>query len=162
MFRLYRFSPIMNRGKLQEAVVHVARSTSEMVRRIVGVVPPIHSLTVFAHYPDEFQFLSREVLRMGSLFNENNGPRVALHEPIRVGQHTITHLRIRVPDPHRMQVGCNDFDIADYHSFRKKHIPAHSENMRIIPRGSYEMIEIFHPDYDVLAYVVSGGNGGPV
>lgn len=92
---------------------------------------------------------------LGNLFNENNGPRVALHEPIKVGENTITHLRIRKPDPYRMQVGCNDFDIPDYETFKNEHLLRYQNNLRLIKIGSYEIIEFFHPDFDVLAYVVS-------
>ncbi len=63
------------------------------------------------------------VVAMGTPYNEDNGPRVKLTEPIRVKvmtierngvneDHfsTIEYLRIRKPDPYRMQVGCADLE----------------------------------------------------
>lgn len=152
--QLYRFSPIKDETQLREAVIYVADKTSELARKIIGKFLPISSLTIFAHYPDEFEKLSEIVKTIGNFFNENNGPRVALHEPIKAGEKTITHLRIRKPDPYRMQVGCNDFE-TDYETFKNENLLKHPNNLRLIKREDYEMVEFFHPDFDVLAYVVS-------
>ncbi len=64
-------------------------------------------------------------------------------------------LRIRKPDPYRMQVGCNDFKVPDYHDFKRKYLDKNQSNLRLIERPEYEMVEFYDPDYDVLAYVVS-------
>jgi hypothetical protein len=153
---LYRFSPIQNKEKLLEAVTYVAMQTSSLCQKVIDQVFPIFSLTIFAHYPDEYEMLTKLLHEMGEPFNENNGPRVLLREPIKVGEHTITHLRIRHPDPYRMQVGCNDFNVPDYTDFKEKYLISHPDHLRLIERKEYEMIEFFHPDFDVLAYVVSG------
>lgn len=92
---------------------------------------------------------------MGTAYDENNGPRVMLHAPIIVGENIITHLRIRKPDPERPQVGCNDFAIEDYEAFKTKYLSRFPENLILIERSDYEMIEFRHPDFDVLAYIVS-------
>lgn len=153
--QLYRFSPIKDEKQLREAVVYVAEKTSELAKKIIGKTLPISSLTIFAHYPDEFEKLSKIVKTLGNFFNENNGPRVALHEPIKIGKNTITHLRIRKPDPYRTQVGCNDFDASDYDTFKNEYLSKYPNHLRLIKREDYEMIEFFHPDFDVLAYVTS-------
>ncbi len=153
--KLYRFSPIENEKQLQKAIIYVANKTSELAEKIIGKSLPISSLTIFAHYPNEFERLSNMVFTLGNFFNENNGPRVVLHKPIIVKNNTITYLRIRKPDPYRMQVGCNDFDILNYFTFKEKYLPKHPNNLRLIKREEYEMIEFFDPDYDVLAYVLS-------
>lgn len=152
--QLYRFSPIKDEKQLREAVVYIADKTSTLAKKIIGKPLPIKSLTIFAHYPDEFEKLSEIVKTIGNFLNENNGPRVVLHEPIKVGKNTITNLRIRKPDPYRMQAGCNDFD-TDYETFKNENLSKHSNNLRLIKREGYEMVEFFHPDFDVLAYVVS-------
>ncbi len=153
--QLYCFSPIKNEKELREAVVYVADKTSDLAKKIIGKTLPISSLTIFAHYPDEFEKLSGMVKTLGNFVNENNGPRVALHEPMKVGENTIIHLRIRKPDPYRMQVGCSDFGVQDYNLFKNEYLFKHSNNLRLIERKDYEMIEFFDPDFDVLAYVVS-------
>jgi len=155
MKTLYRFSPIKDEEQLREAVIYVAKETSELAKKIIGKYLPIKSLTIFTHYPDEFEKLSEIAKTNGNFFNENNGPRVALKKPIIVGANTITHLRIRKPDPYRMQVGCNDFEVLNYNDFKNEYLSKYSNNLRMIERKDYEMIEFFDPDFDVFAYVVS-------
>lgn len=151
----FRFSPIKNKVQLIEAIKYTACKTSELCERITGETFPIESLTIFSHFYVEYKNLSEILLEIGTLINENNGPRVALHEPIEVNGNTIIHLRIRKPDEERPQVGCNDFEIKDYESFKAKYLSQHPQNLRCIVRADYEMIEFFDPSYDVLAYVVS-------
>lgn len=151
----YRFSPIESKDKLVEAVIYTATASSQMCSGILGTSLPIHTLTIFSHFDTEFEFLKRTLLDMGSPFNENNGPRVTLNEPIQVGENTITHLRIRHPDSERPQVGCNDFDVENYETFKQAHLLKHPKNLHLIQRPDYEMIEFKDLKYDVLAYVVS-------
>ena len=147
-------NPIQNKEQLIETVKYIATKTSRMAEKIIGKKLPIRSLTVFSHSQLEYELLVKILAEMGAPYNENNGPRIALHEPIIVEQDRITHLRIRKPDPERPQVGCNDFE-TDYQSFKKEYLASHSGNLKLIERPTYEMIEFFDPEFDVLAYVVS-------
>ena len=153
--QLYRFSPIKDEQQLRKTVIYIANETSKLSKKIIGKILPIKSLTVFSHYPDEFEKLSEITKTIVNFLNENNGPRIILHKPIKVGNNTIIHLRIRKPDPYRMQVGCNDFEIIDYNTFKNENLSKHTNNLRLIKRSNYEMIEFFDPDFDILAYVVS-------
>src|SRR6185369_4899011 len=143
--KLYRFSPITNKEKLRESVEYIAAQNSELCKKVTGTVLPIISLTVFAHYDEEYKFLCELLAAMGEPVGENNGPRVALIEPILAAGHTITHLRIRNPDPYRAHVGCNDFEVANYAEFKNTYLNAHSKNLRLIVRADYELIEFFDP-----------------
>jgi len=151
---VYRFSPIQNEEQLQKAVEYVVERTSALAEKVVGKSFPIRSLTIFSHDGGEFVKLAEILSRWGKPYNENNGPRVVLYEPIEVGINRIIHLRIRKPALERPQVGCGDFD-TDYESFKTKYLAIHPQNLRLIQRPEYEMIEFFHPEFDVLAYVVS-------
>lgn len=151
----YRFSPITSIDNLRAAVCYTSEQTSEMCEKIIGKSLPIHSLTIFSHSKEEFDFLKEILSDIGTPYNENNGPRITLHEPITAGKNIITHLRIRKPDPERPQVGCNDFDVDDYETFKAEYLAKHPENLILIQRPEYEMIEFRHPDFDVLAYIVS-------
>jgi len=145
---------LKNKEELIEAVQYVATETTKLAKRIVGKSFPIKSLTIFAHSQPEFERLIQILGQIGKPYNYNNGPRVELHEPIIVDDNQITYLRIRKPDPERPQVGCNDFE-TDYESFKKDCLSDHPENLRLIKRPEYEMIEFYDPNFDVLAYVVS-------
>ena len=153
--KLYRFSPILNKKLLIKAIKYTATQTQKLCKKAIGKELPIKSLTIFAHYPHEYERLIKILYDLGSLHNEHNGPRVVLKVPIKVAQNTISYLRIRKPDPYRMQVGCNDFEVEDYRTFKSKYLTKQAKNLRLIKRPDYEMIEFFDPDFDVLAYVVS-------
>lgn len=100
-------------------------------------------------------FLCDLLNTMGESVGENNGPRVKLFEPIQVAGNTIAYLRIRTPDDEHPQVGCNDFEVEDYAVFKLAYLDAYPQNLRLIVRADYELIEFFDPEYDVLAYVLS-------
>jgi len=146
--KLYRFSPIRNEAQLLKAVKYVAVQNTKLCRKITGKEFPMSSLTIFSHYDYEYEKLVIILQKIGKYYNENNGLRVALHKPIKVGKHSITHLRIRKPDPYCMHVGCGDFDV-NYYEFKKKFS---GKGLRLITGRN--MIEFFDPDFDTLGYVV--------
>lgn len=151
----HRFSPIKNKDSLLQAIIYTATNSSALCEAVIGKQLPIHSLTIFSHFEDEFVFLKKLLSTIGTPYNENNGPRIALHKPIIIDSHTLTHLRIRKPDSERPQVGCNDFDVKNYKDFNERYLEIHPDHLTLIKRPEYEMIEFHHPDFDVLAYVVS-------
>lgn len=153
--KLYRFSPINDKEQLYKAIFYIANKTTELCKKITGNEYLISGLTVFAHYPEEFERLKNIVFELGNFERENNGPYVRLNEPIQLLNNKLELLRIRKPDPYRLYVGCNDFEVEDYKSFKKQFLDKNLNNLRLIERPEYEMIEFFDPDYDVLAYVVS-------
>lgn len=156
MDRLYRFSPILAKDQLYEAIEYVANKTTELCKRITGNEYQINGLTIFSHYPNEFDKLKRIVLDLGTFYKEHNGPYVKLHQPIQLFKNSLSLLQIRQPDPYRFHVGCNDdFEVGDYQDFKRQFLNKNPNNLRLIERPEYEMIEFFDPDYDVLAYVVS-------
>lgn len=146
--------PIQKKEELIEAIKYVTTETSRLAKMIVGKTFPIKSLTVFAHSQSEYESLIRILAGMGRPYNENNGPRVELHEPIVIEGNHITYLRIRKPDLERPQVGCCDFE-TDYDAFKSKNLANHPNNLRLIKRPVYEMIELYALEFKVLAYVVS-------
>lgn len=155
MNKLYRFSPISNKDNLLEVVNYIANKNIELCNNVLGKKLQIDTLTIFTHYLDEFEKLKEVALMMGKLESESNGPYIKLNEPIEVSGNKIDLLRIRKPDPYRMQVGCNDFLVSNYEEFKNQFLAQKHRNLRLIKRDEYEMIEFFDPDYDTLAYIVS-------
>jgi len=152
---LYRFSPIQNEEQLREAIAYVATQTSALSKKVIGDSLPVASLTIFAHYSSEYEAVRAMLSSLGQETAASNGIRIQLQKPVVVGSNQITHVRIRKPDPYRMQVGCADLIVPDYSVFKSEYLQIHVGNLRLIERSEYEMIEFFHPDFDVLAYVVS-------
>jgi hypothetical protein len=151
----FRFSPIKTQRELIEAVKYIASQTENLSQKIIGIKLSISSLTVFSHYEDEFAELKNILLELGEPYDENNGPRIKFNKPIIINGNSIRYLRIRKPDSNRPQVGCNDFEVDSYKQFKELYLKDHPENLRLIKRPEYEMIEFFDSEFDVLAYVVS-------
>lgn len=151
----YRFSPIQNKEELIQALTYVTVQASKLSETIIGIILPVTSATVFSHDPDEYRILSEILSGLGKEYDRVNGLRVVLHEPIKIQSHMITHLRVRPPDPNRPQVGCCDFNVQNYEIFKREQLKSHAQNLRLIERPEYEMIEFFSPEFDILAYVVS-------
>jgi hypothetical protein len=145
--KLYRFSPIQTIDQIKEATRYVAERTSQLSDVVIGVKLPIIYLTLFTHYDDEYDQLIKHIANLGETSVASNGIRVKLKEPIAVEEQKITDLRIRKPDPYRTQVGCCDFKTNDYVYFKDKYLSKYSQNLRVIERSEYEMVEFFHPDF---------------
>ncbi len=153
--KLYRFSPIYTEKSLLEAVEYIASASSGLCKKVTGKVFPITSLTVISHYKEEFEYLKKIQATLGEYVGQIYGPRVKLYNPITTGPHIITHLRIREPDPYRAHAGSNDYDIVDYAAFKNEYLESCAENLGLIKRPEYEMIEFSDPDFDVLGYILS-------
>ncbi len=152
--QLYRFSPIRNEAQLREAGAYIAEQSAALCRKIIGESLPFTYLTICTHYEDEYRLLSELLPMIGTVQDARNGIRVTLDRPIETVGQQISNLRLRKPDPYRMQVGCGDFLVEDYQTFKQSNLPSHPHNLRIIKRPEYEMIEFHDPDFDVLAYAV--------
>ena len=155
MNKLYRFSPIQNEPELRKAIDYVAKKTTELSRKFTANEYPINYLTIFSHYADEFENIEKILFTMGKQVGENNGPFIQLNEPIQLSNGKLEKIRIRQPDPYRMQVGCNDFTVPDYAAFKEKYVTNNPQHFRVIQRPKFEMIELLDPDFDVLAYVLN-------
>lgn len=145
---------IQNQEEFIEVVKYIALETSKMIKKIIGKTLPIKSLTVFSHSQLEFELLTEILVKIGKPYNYNNGPRVELYEPIVAGENNIIYLRARKPDLERPQKGCNDFE-ADYETFKREYLSKYINNLNLIKRPEYEMIELHDKEFDVLAYIVS-------
>jgi hypothetical protein len=58
-----------------------------------------------------------------------------------------------VPDPYRSQVGCGDFVVSNLKDFEDKYL-GKTKWIRRMEHPQYEMMELFHPDIDVLGYII--------
>ena len=147
----YKFSPIKTEAEFRVAVDYIANQTTALCRQVTGVEFPIVYLTIFAHYEDEFENLRKMVESLGEIVGANNGFAVQLKEPIKLMNGPLQKIRIRKPDLERPQVGCNDFVVPNYEEFKQKYLQDNPDNLRLIQRPEYDMIEFFDPGFDVLA-----------
>lgn len=161
--KLYRFSPIKNQKQLVKAITHIHFSCHRLCKRTFGeYLQNAGNVGVFCHYADEYAALIALRKRLCEPSNNPDQKYFKLHKPVvipakgNVPKTTYTYLYIRKPDPYRSQVGDIDFYLApaDY-AQRKRSLETGKTlpGARIFPRQDLDMIELFDPDIDVLAYV---------
>ncbi|MBI2572833.1 hypothetical protein HYV86_03160 [Candidatus Woesearchaeota archaeon] len=163
IMKLYRFSPIKNKEDLLQAVNHVHTASHKLCKQSFGkYLANAGNMGIFCHYDEEYNLLTKFRKELTEESNNVNQKYYRLHTPIiiptqgDIPQTTYTHLYIRKPDPYRAQVGDIDFYLepATYSKLKEsitKGKPIHGA--RVFDRTDLDMIELYDPDVDVLAYV---------
>ena len=161
--QLYRFSPIQNKEQLLQAIHHIHYACYKLCETVRwGYMQSNGNMGVFCHYDDEYDRLIELRQEMTDGTSDNPHQKYfPLHQPIvipakdDIPETTYTHLYIRKPDPYRHHVGDIDFSLPDdYYQVVKKGIATDpSPWIRFFPATNIDMVELYHPDSDVLAYI---------
>lgn len=154
MDRLYRFSPIASEDECQRALEYIQIKLRELSRLVLEEQIPVYTLKIFAHYEGEYEYLLQWANEMGKRDDASSATSyyVKPFEVLKVNDEVVSYLGIRIPDPYRAQVGCGDFIVKNLEDFKKKYIG--KKYIREIEHPVYKMLELYHPDFDVLGYVV--------
>lgn len=148
--QLYRFSPIQNEETFWKAAEYTAEQMKQLSQKVLNEILPIYNLKLFPHYSDEYTYLHQLLTSMGP-----QAPAISKTsfyvtvDKIIAGEH-ITALGVRVVDPYRMQVGCGDYTTDKYEVYKQK--VGDSPFIRYLEHTN--MLEIWHPDFDVLGYIL--------
>lgn len=161
--KLYRFSPIKNQDELFEAIKHIHFDCYKLCKQSFGkYLPNAGNVGVFCHYDDEFENLVELRQQITKPSDNPEQKYFELLKPITikakedVPETTYTHLYIRRPDPYRHHVGDIDFymEPKEYKELKASLQEGKEvKGARIFPRNDLDMIELYDPDIDVLAYV---------
>lgn len=161
--QLYRFSPILDQKHLLEAMHYIHGACLALCEQVFGkYLPNSGNMGIFCHYEDEYITLHTIREKMTESSDNPDQKYFLLKSPFVIpGKDnapatSYTHLYIRKPDPYRHHVGDLDFSLDSTEYFKlKKEIENGNgpRGARIFPRTDLNMIELFDPDSDVLAYV---------
>ncbi len=170
--KLYRFSPITSEQGLLDAIWHTHFACFELCKKYFGnYLPVAGNIGIFCHYDDEYVFLTELRKNITEESDTINQKYFLLHNPIVIStredipETTYTYLYIRKPDQYRAQVGDVDFVIDDQkyielmESLQKD---SQRNGVKIFDRPDLDMIELSHPDIDVLAYISTKTTSGRV
>ena len=151
MNKLYRFSPIDNEKAVKEAYAYITTELEKLSQKIFNESLPINTLKIFPHYLDEYDYLLDYVNKLGSMgpFNSKTSTYSVVDEKIK--GYGIKYLGVRIVDPYRLHVGCGDYEIENFEEFKAKYS---NTSPYIRDLEDHGMLEIWHPDFDVLGYVV--------
>lgn len=160
--KLYRFSPVGSEEGLREALRHIHVESHKLCKASFGEYLPVAgNIGFFCHYDAEYETLTALREKLTEASDNLNQKYFRLHEPIvspaegDIPETTYTYLYIRKPDIYRAQVGDLDFVMEGERYEKTKAAFAGGEHIpgaRIFPRPDLDMIELYNPDVDVLAY----------
>jgi hypothetical protein len=161
--KLYRFSPIKDKKELFEAIKHTHFGCYKLCKQSFGYyLPNAGNIGIFCHYDEEYEKLIKIRKELTEISNNVNQKYFLLHKPIIILAHgdvpetTYTHLYIRKPDPYRHHVGDVDFylETEKYKKLKKSLLVGKKiVGVRVFERPDLDMIELYDPDVDALAYV---------
>ncbi len=150
MDKIYRFSPINNDKSFREVLEYLTSELEKLSKELLNQSLPITTLKVFAHYPDEYDYLYKLISGMGkkASFSSDTSLYVEVNEKIK--GYDIKYLGVRIVDPYRLHVGCGDYEIEDFQQFKV----TNSNKSQFVRDFTDDMVELWHPNFDVLGYVV--------
>ncbi len=153
--KLYRFSPLQDPDDCQKALEHIESGLRKLSEHVGNEQFPINTLKIFAHYPDEYKFLRYWVTNLGTPEDEESSTSYYVKPTldVTVNDSPIEFVGIRTPDPYRSHVGCGDYVVENFDELKDKYL-GESPFIREVKHNKYEMLELFHPDIDVLGYIV--------
>jgi hypothetical protein len=162
--KLYRFSPIKTKDELLEAVKHIHFACYKLCKQSFGeYLPNAGNVGVFCHYDDEYDRLIAIRKELTEASDNLDQKYFKLYEPIiipaegDVPETTYTYLYIRRPDPYRHHVGDVDFYLEPEKYARLKQAMLDGSKTlpgaRVFERPDLDMVELYDPDIDALAYV---------
>ncbi|MBU0708802.1 hypothetical protein KJ596_03570 [Patescibacteria group bacterium] len=161
--KLYRFSPIKSENELLEVIKHIHFASYKLCKQSLGFyLPNAGNVGVFCHYDDEYKRLTELRKELTVTSNNLNQKYYRLHKPItippthNVPETTYTYLYVRKPDPYRHHVGDIDFYLEPekYEELKTSTLKGKKVlGARVFERPGLDMIELYNPDVDVLAYV---------
>jgi hypothetical protein len=111
---------------------------------------PVNYACIFAQSPDEYEEMVNVAGQLGPIAQDTATGPVFYIAPLSTDAGMLRVLKIRRPDPKRPERGDADFTVADYDTFKKKHLS--KPGFSLIQRKDMEMIELIDPSFNVLAY----------
>jgi len=153
MNKLYTFSPITSKEQFDAALKHIVEKAGALSQQLTGTRLPIATVKVFAHYPEEFQFIKSIIEEYGTLSTIGRSTSIYVDSSLTIGGNQIKNVGIRVPDPYRLQTGCVDFRVEKPKEFISS-LPKNEHGyIRPFPDMPDDFVELWHPGFDVAGYI---------
>lgn len=153
MNKLYAFSPITSKKQFDAVLKHIVKKAEELSEQLTGARLSIATVKVFAHYPDEFQFMKSILGEYGKLSTIGRSTSIYVDSSLVIDGNQIENVGIRVPDPYRLQTGCVDFQVENPKAFVGSLSKNEHGYVRPFPDMPEGFIELWHPDFDIAGYI---------
>jgi hypothetical protein len=143
--------PITTEQQFDTALSYVVQEVARMAGVVLGRSVTIEVAKLFAHSDEEYDYLLHKVKQNGLPWEGNSASSFYVETRRTIAEHPITLLGVRRPFADRPEVGCADFYAEDYDVLKSAH-PANVTE--IISGGGAAMLQMQHPDFDVLGYIL--------
>jgi|SRR3989344_819183 len=142
--------PILEEQTYKSVLTYIALQSIALIRTVLGQDLPMDTLTVFTHDPVEHIYMVKLLKSYGHVSRKSHGATLYVEVSLTVEGQAIKLLGVREPDETRPQVGYADFLVTNYNDIRDLSNPYIQE---ITSGLSEKLLEVRHPDFDVLGYV---------
>jgi len=105
---------------------------------------------IFSHTKEEYDELLGATKEIGRIIKETLTGFLFYIEPLETISGVLKLLKIRIPDPTRIERGDADFTIQNFPKFEKKYL--HKPGFKIMKKDVFYMIELIDNDFNVRAY----------
>ncbi|MDQ3098793.1 MAG: hypothetical protein M3Q44_03535 [bacterium] len=150
MIRPYRFSPIENEERLEKVWEYLVKELDRLSNQVFKQTLTITTLKIFPHYFDEYDYLHSYISLQGTQASFNSDTSFYATVNKKISDHQLKYLGVRIVDPYRLHVGCGDYEIENFNEFKAKYL----NSSPFIRSFRDDMLEVWHPDFDVLGYIV--------
>jgi hypothetical protein len=153
MNKLYAFSPITSKEQFDAALKHIIQNAQVLSEQLTGTKLDVATVKIFAHYPDEFQFMESILEEYGKPSAIGRSTSIYVDSSLTINGSQIENVGIRIPDPYRLQTGCVDFRVDNPKEFVAS-LPKNEHGyIRPFPDMPEDFVELWHPDFDVAGYI---------
>lgn len=135
------------RIKVQEIV---KRATALKNKHLGDKNTPVNYACIFSQSEEEYAELIKATRRIGKVVKETPTGLLFQIKPPETVSGILKLLKIRRPDPTRLERGDADFTILNFTDFKKKYLLR--SGFKLIKREGFEMIELMDSKFDVRAY----------
>ena len=111
---------------------------------------PVNYACIFAQSQAEYENMVVLAGQLGTVVEGTPMGPVFHITPLPTDAGMLRLLKIRHPDPKRPERGDADFTVSDYQTFKRTYLG--KPGFGLIERKHMEMIELFDPSFNVLAY----------
>lgn len=147
------FTPITNQTRFEAALVYIAENSVRLSGTVLGKELGIDTVCFFTHSPDEYAFVRQAVLARGPVSGLSHGHTTYVDSDFTVLKQHILIFGVREPDETRPWIGYGDYPVTNYAELLVSH--RDDPHVRQITSGrGRPLIELSHPDFDVLGFVV--------
>lgn len=127
----------------------VSRSTELKNKFTNASTAAVEFVCIFCHNEEEYKQFTNSIETVGKVVERTqSGFTYLLDKPIVTVSGPLRLVKIRKPDPQRLERGDADFN-TDYKNFKKRY--QRNPGFELVKREAFEMLRLSSPNFDVMA-----------